>query len=312
MIQAALTFSRIHILRYLRMINQLGLFRVIIVLIIIGYGLKATLKPGMLQLQALAVLSLITSSHFNRNDHVLLNNLGLNRPGYFVLLYSLITSPFLVLYLLWPDFIAALLLLSGIIAVSLITRPIHFQPKLSLPAFRFLPADAWEWRVGLRRKIWLVLIAYLLPVLFFRFDYIFPASILLIALITNSFQVNHEPMVMIEALKVSGKRFFLRKLILQCTLYLILSLPISVASIILFPESIRPLLLVLVNSLIVQVFAVSLKYAGYNPGHQNPFHMAIVAPMNFAFIIPILLPLPLLMSLVFGTKAIRQLNKING
>lgn len=312
MLRAALIFSRIHILRYLRMINQLGLFRVIIVLIIIGYGLKATLKPGMLQLQALAVLSLITSSHFNRKDHVLLNNLGLNRPGYFILFYILIVSPFLILYLLWPDFIAVLMLIAGIIVVSLITQPIHFQPKFSLPAFHFLPADAWEWRVGLRRNIWLVLIAYLLPVLFFRFDYIFPASILLIALITNSFLVNHEPMVMIEALMVSGKRFFVRKLMIQCALFLTLSVPLAVVSLILFPESIRPLILVLVNSLIVQVFAVSLKYAGYHPGHQNPFHMALVAPLNFAFIIPVFLPLPLIMSLVFGPKAIRQLNKIIG
>lgn len=312
MLQAALTFSRIHIFRYLRMINQLGLFRVIIVLIIIGLGLKATLKSGMLQLQALAVFSLIISSHFNRKDHVLLNNLGLNRTGYFMLFYTLIVSPFLILYLLWPDFIAALILIAGIIAVSLITQPIHFKPQFSLTAFRFLPADAWEWRVGLRRNFWLILITYLLPVLFFRFDYIFPASILLIALITNSFLANHEPMIMIDAIMASGKSFFLRKMLLQCALFSIMSLPLAVGSIFLFPESIRPLLLVLVNSLIVQIFAVSLKYAGYNPAQQNPFHMAVVAPMNFAFIIPVLLPLPIIMAVVFGPKAINQLNNMNG
>jgi len=117
---------------------------------------------------------------------------------------------------------------------------------------------------------------------------------------------------MIEALKTSPVSFFRRRIFLQCSLYSILALPLVVVSIILYPEGIRPVLLVYINSLIVQVFAVSLKYSGYTPGFHSSSHMALILLMNFTFIIPALLPIPVIMTLIFMRKAITQLKLVTG
>jgi len=242
----------------------------------------------------------------------MLSNLNLNKTGYFFLLYSLLLSPFIILFLARPDYIALAILPAGILLISFSLKPRRSLRKIILPSFRFIPADSWEWRVGLRRYFPVLLLIYALSAIFHRFDYIFAASVLFLAITTNSFQLHHEPLTMIEALKTSPVSFFRRRIFLQCSLYSILALPLVVVSIILYPEGIRPVLLVYINSLIVQVFAVSLKYSGYTPGFHSSSHMAIILLMNFTFIIPALLPIPVIMTLIFMRKAITQLKLVTG
>ncbi|MFH1121697.1 MAG: hypothetical protein V1775_17895 [Bacteroidota bacterium] len=312
MTRAALLLSRIHILRLLRMINQLGIFRIAFLLVIIIYVIKATLKPGMLSYQALLLVSVTLQAHFKRKDFVLLNNLGLNKPGYFILLYLLLLSPFLLLYLFWPDFIAALILISGIILISFRLTPLRNILKIHNPSFRFIPADSWEWRVGLRQYFPVFLIAYILPAILFQHDYLFAASLLLMAITTNSFQGHHEPLNMNGAIMRTPVSYYRRKVFLQCISFSILATPLLIASFFLYPEGFTPVLLIFTNSLIVQVFAVSLKYAGYMPGLQSPYYMGINILLNFAFIFPALLPIPLVLAAVFSRKAVTQLKLVTG
>lgn len=312
MLKAALLFSRIHLHRYLRIINQLGIFRVVFLAIIVIYGFKAALRPGMLLWQAILVISVLAQSHLNRKDFVLLNNLGLNRPGFFLLMYPILLSPFVILYALWPDVKALLVLTSGIVLISFMLKPLRPLRKFTLPAFSFLPADAWEWRVGLRRYLPYIAVAYALPAVFFRFDFLFAVSVLIIGIMVSTFQQHHEPVVFIEALKTSTVSYLLRKIYLQSILFTILVFPLIMASVLLYPEGFRPIFLVYINSLVVQAFAVSLKYAGYSPGSDNPYHSIILILLSFAFIIPAMLPIPLLMLLIFSRKALNQLKLVIG
>lgn len=312
MLRATLLFARIHLHRYLRILNQLGIFRVVFLAGMLAYLLKATLRPGMLQWQALAVIAVVAQAHFYRKDFVLLNNLGLNKPGFFILLFTLFLSPFILLYLIWPDYPALLILLVGSGLISIFVKPIRQTWKFSLPAFRFLPADAWEWRVGLRRSLPVLILAYTIPAVFVHYDYLFAASIIVLSFTANTFQQHHEPLTMFEALKTSPASYFWRKIILHCSLLAVLILPLILASILLYPEGIRPVILIFINSVVVQAFAVSLKYAGYSPGNSSPYHNSILFLLNFAFIIPAMLPIPIIMTLIFGRKALNQLNLVAG
>ncbi|MHC1774684.1 MAG: hypothetical protein AB9834_04645 [Lentimicrobium sp.] len=312
MLKAALLFSRIHLHRYMRVLNQLGIFRVAFLAVIVIYGIKATLRPGMLQWQALLIFSMLAQSHFNRKDFVLTNNLGINKPWFFMLLYLILSGPFIILYAIWPDYKALLILISGIILISFFLKPVRPLRKITLPSFRILPADAWEWRTGIRRVFPYLLIAYVLPAVFFRFDYIFPLSVLGIAILVSTFQQHHEPVVFIEALKTNPASFLRRKIYHQCMLFTFLVIPLILASVLLYPEETRPVILVFFNSLIVQAFAVSLKYAGYSPGSSNPYHSIILILLSFAFIIPAMLPIPLLLTGVFSRKALNQLKLVMG
>jgi hypothetical protein len=312
MLKAALLFTRIHLHRYLRIINQLGIFRVVFLAIIVTYGFKAALRPGMLHWQAILVISVLAQSHLNRKDFVLLNNLGLNSAGFFLLLYLTLLSPFLILYTFWPDYKAFLILSSGIVLISLILKPLGPLRMYTLPALSFLPSDAWEWRVGLRRFLPYIAVAYAVPLVFIHFDYLFAVSVLFIGIMVSTFQQHHEPLVFIEALKTSTASYLIRKIYLQSTLFTILVLPLLIASFFLFPEGIRPVILVYINSLLVQAIAVSLKYAGYSPGSNNPYHSIILILLGFAFVIPAMLPIPFIMLLVFSRKALNQLNLVVG
>jgi hypothetical protein len=312
MLRATLLFARIHLNRYLRILNQLGIFRVVFLAVIIAYICKATLRPGMLQWQALAVIAVIAQAHFYRKDFVLLNNLGLNRPGFFILLFSLFLSPFVLLYLIWPEYSALMILLIGSGLISIFVKPIRRTWKFTLPAFRFLPADAWEWRVGLRRSIPVLILAYAIPAFFFRYDYLFAASIIVLSIMANTFQQHHEPLTMFEALKTTPASYFWRKIFLQCSILAVMILPLMLASILLYPDGIRPVFLIFINSIVVQAFAVSLKYAGYLPGSSSPYHISILFFLNFAFILPAMMPIPFIMVMIFGRKALNQLNLVAG
>jgi hypothetical protein len=312
MIRAVLLISKIHHLRFIRMINQLGIFRVLFLLGIGIYTIKATTKPGMLIWQALLLVSMIVQSHFKRRDFVLLNNLELNRPAYFVLLYTLFVSPFLILYLLWSDFSAFTILLSGIIFASLITQPLKKPQKIRIPAFRSVPAASWEWRVGLRQYLLVFIIAYLIPAVFYRQEYLFAASVLLIAITTNSFHNYHESLYMMASVKSSPTAYFWYKVLMQCLLFSLLALPLLISSLLLYPEDIRPVLLLFFNCLIVQIFVVSIKYAGYMPGQKSPYNQGLSFLLNFSFVVPALVPVPIIMAAVFSRKAIAQLKLITG
>lgn len=312
MVKPVLKIAQIHLHRTLRMLNQLGIFRVIFLAVLVFYTIKTALRPGMLQWLSLALVSFIAQVHFSRKDYVLLSNLNLNKTGYFSLLYPLLLSPFIILFLIWPDYIALAILLTGILLISFSLKPRRGRRKIILPSFRFIPADSWEWRVGLRRYFPILLLIYALSAIFYQLDYIFAAAVLFLAITTNSFQLHHEPLTMIETLKTNPVSFFRRRIYLQCSLFSLLALPLVAVSIILYPEGIRPVLLVYINSLIAQAFAVSLKYAGYTPGFHSSYHMAIILLMNFTFIIPAMLPIPVIMTLIFMRKAITQLKLVTG
>ena len=310
MIQAALLLSAIHLRRYLRMLNQLGIFRVIILGIILFFALKASLRPGMLLWQSMAIIAILAMAHLARKDFILLNNSGLNNPLFFILLYLFILSPFLCLYIWWPDYKAAGLLVAGIALVSLVRKPIRLTRRKIYPSFRFITADAWEWRAGLRKNYLLLAAVLLIVSLFHEYDYLFAAAVLVCSIVTASFLMVHEPRPMLVSLGKPAVSLLRRKILLQTGLFSLLVLPLLISSVLLFPDGYRPVMLVFFTSLIVQAFAVSVKYSGYLPGAQTPYHMILIVLLNFTFILPVLLPLPVIMLAVFSAKAIHQLKPV--
>jgi hypothetical protein len=310
MIKAALLFTRIHIFRYLRILNQLGIFRVLFLLIIAFYFLKSSSKPGLYQWQSLVFLMVVIQAHLGRKDHVLLGNLGLNRPGYFIALYLLLLSPVIVFYIICSQYYAALILTGGSMMIAFVRSPVRFRWVIPTPSFRFLPAEAWEWRAGLKMYFPVFLIAYILPAVFYRQNFLFGACVLLLAITANSFQLHHEPMHMMEALAKSPVDYLRKKIVQQCLYFTLSVIPLILVSVLLYPEEFRPILLIFVNSLIVQIFSVSLKYAGYMPGQQSQYLLSITSLMNFAFIFPAILPLPVIMAVIFTRKAISRLKLV--
>ena len=83
-----------------------------------------------------------------------------------------------------------------------------------------------------------------------------------------------------------------------------------ISSMIFHPEGNTAMLMVILNSLLVQAFAVSIKYAGYRQGQHTQYQMSVIFLLNIAFAIPVLLPLPLFMLAIYLRRADLQLKTV--
>ncbi|HOP12983.1 hypothetical protein [Lentimicrobium sp.] len=310
MLRAASFIAIIHIRRTLRIVAALGLFRAIFLLMLIIFGFISTLRPGMLPLQAALILSLIAQAHLTRKDHNLLTSLSLNKPAFFIIIYSLITSPFLLLYLFLRDFNAFLILAGGLVLVALFNKPVNFRKRKLHISFPFIPADAWEWRAGLKNIWWVLILTWVVLVSFHRHYFLFAGSIIVFSLVAAGFQMYHESLSMIRALGLNSRQFLIRKIYLQLLLFLAIVAPAMISSMIIHPEGNTAMLMVILNSLLVQAFAVSIKYAGYRQGQHTQYQMSVIFLLNIAFAIPVLLPLPLFMLAIYLRRADLQLKTV--
>lgn len=312
MIRTVLLFYRIHLRRYWRVLTDLGLFRVIFVVVLFALWFNITLAPAMLKWQAVLLVSVAGQAWFTRKDALFLNNLGLDKPVFFILLYTVFLLPFLLFYLLMSAYTAVLILVTGIAIIPFTGRFRILSARFRLPAFGFIPAIDWEWRVGMRRYLPVILLTCLIQALFFRNELVMAGGILAMSLIANSFQLHHEPVLLVEATGLSPKDYFVHKLVRQCLYFIVLALPAILLTLIFHVDGIRMVLILLINSIFVQLFAVALKYAAFSPGTSTPYLMSVTALMNFTFIFPALLPLPFLLTLFFSRKAMQQLNTTTG
>lgn len=307
LLKASLLFFRVHLFRYGRIINQLGIFRVLILTVLLIIALKATSVPDKRPWQAAIILLTILQIHFTRKDQVLLSNLNLNSPLFYMLSYSLAAAPFALFYLISGSYKSFVILISGILIIPMLK--LRAKQSIRLPVFSFpvIPADAWEWRAGMRRFVPLLVVTYLLVAVFHQQSFVPTAAILILSLMAACFQTYQEPRSMIEALQLNHGAFLRRKWLLQLCLFLLIILPPVVFGLIVFPDTLRPMMLVILNSLLVQVFSVSFKYSGFQSGNDISYAYAIPFLLSFAFIVPVLLPLPLIMAFVFSIRARNQL-----
>jgi hypothetical protein len=226
MLQAALFLSWVHLKRYWRILGELGIFRAGFLIAISTAGIVATSKPGFLTFQSVLLVFSLAGIHNQRNDRVLLSNLGLNKPLFFQLMYGLFLAPFAVFYMASVKYIPLLILLSGIFITSYQNKQIRLKfSRKSIIGFSFLPAIAWEWKSGLRRTWWMIAGIIILSLIFRNQMIVLIVSMVLISLMVAEYQMYHEQRLMIQALQKSPSGFLLRKTGLQLTFYTLTCLP---------------------------------------------------------------------------------------
>ena len=312
MLQAAVFLSWVHLKRYWRILGELGIFRAAFVIAISIAGIIATSKPGFFSLQSVLLVFSLAGIHNQRNDRVMLNNLGLNKPLFFLSMYGLFLAPFAVFYIISAEFIPLLILLSGIFIPSFQNKQIRLKVnRKSIIGFSFLPSTAWEWKSGLRRTWWMISGIIILSLIFRNQMIVLIVSLVLISLIVAEFQMYHEQRLMIQALQRSAAAFLLRKIWLQFILYTLTCFPLILTALILFPDSYRVIVLVMISSLMVQICAVLFKYSAYVQGEKTPFFMSLLVLLNLSFIFPPISPLPLIIIAIFYNKAIIRLKTVN-
>ena len=235
-------------------------------------------------------------------------------------LRKLITHPFPVLladyltlgslYLLYCAITGNFSLL--IIALALIllfsTMPFrHSKSSYFQPGLKFISSDAYEWKAGLRKNSLSLIILYI----FALSAVAFPAVSLLFCFLMHSiFTSFYQPNESISLLRVQGnnpKQILTGKITHGLKLQTIILLPVAILNSCLQDFYVYVWLFFLVAASISLSFSIISKYSYYRPETANSPSQVNQAISIFSFIIPFLLPLPLLLSIIRYPSAIQKI-----
>ena len=308
MFKAALLLNRVNLKRYWRILGQLGLFRSVFLLALLLGILAYTSQPQLFILQSLLVVFTLAGVHWGRNDKTLLLNLGVKHPLFFLSQYGMFMLPFALFYLSLFSFIPFLILLSGWLLISFLKKPLKntifstFKVRFSL-----LPAQCWEWRAGLKQNWWIMAGLLTISMIFYDQIIVLMVAMVLISLLVADFQSNHEQTLMIQALQLKIHKFLGMKIFWQTLWFTVAVLPIIILFLFQFQDSYMVLVMAYSASLMVQICAVLFKYMAFEQGEKTSLFMGILALLNISFLLPPILPVPLILIPVLYKKATNRL-----
>ena len=312
MLKTALLLDRIHLHRYWRILGQIGLFRAAFLILLTIAGIAYTSQPQFLVLQSILAIFSLAGVHWNRNDKSMLLNLGVNHPLFFLAQYGMFILPFALFYVFLFSIIPFLVLLSGWLLISFIKKPSqHILPPFFKIRFSLLPAQCWEWRAGLKPNWWIMAGLLILSMIFYNQIIVLMVVMILISLMAADFQSNHEQTLMIQALRLTVRKFLVMKILWQILWFTVAVLPVIILFLLQFTDSYMVLIMAYSASLMVQICAVLFKYSAFEQGEKTSLFMGILALLNLSFLLPPIVPLPLLLIPVLYKKATNRLTNLH-
>lgn len=225
--------------------------------------------------------------------------------------YGILTLPFSLTalftssWILYPFFL---------IALAIIPSFKHsFKQKTYLKKIaRFISPKDFE-LISIFRKSFIYIIPIYLLALAFSWFRFFP--LVLIWLVVTSISSGYlecEPLNILKESAVSPEQFLKQKFIRHSKYLLVFIIPIVIINTIFNPEFWLLNLLFIPTQLAVLACSIFLKYSNYEPNLKfvsNNLLFGLVALIALIGIVPYLLPIPLLISMAFYSKAKQHLYK---
>lgn len=304
-----LALVKIRLKQLSRSLNGMGAF-ILALPILIGvlcYGLYRFLQDPISAkvILLLSILSLL-QIHLRRKD---LNFLKHHIKGFRLEItfeYFILSIPILLLFIITGNLLAAFVFIIACLILPFIPSPASKAQTLN-PFLNFIPANAFEWRSGIR-KYWYYLLPLILLSIIFCWVRILPLILIYIATtIIFTFYQQSESLAM---LKVQGKNrgHFLRKKCANHLLLLNLIILIPLGLNYLFQPSDGWLVLILFLGLnMIYLFVIFLKYANFEPERDLSSNGLTVALASLCPVIPYLAPIPIIFCFIFFFKARKNL-----
>lgn len=303
----------LHLKRIYRILGEIGLLRTIFLLSICAalcWGLIKTITfyPSKL-IPFLSLVLFITSLHFGRKDKRFIRLAGTNRARLFLIQYLSILSPFIIANIFANSFFYAL----ALFIFPFFIAPVNFtiQPvKWNTLNLNIVPPNAFEWKSGIRKNVFLLLMVYL-GILFFSVHYItLVAGVIIQALVVTTFYYECEPPFILLAGKRSAGKFLANKVKESLSIFLIYISPFILLALIFHIQYLVFIFTAVIVACILIGFAIALKYALYLPGANLKNNAIIMAFITVCFFFPFLMPLPLIFLIVYYRKAVKNLKNI--
>ncbi len=289
----------------LRILKGLGIYLPLILgtIIYLSYVSYRVYSMGIYSIHLLAILFLLCFSiQLSRKDKFFLFLHVRNFRKEIFLEYALLTLPFSFTALFtdvryfYPAFLCLLLCL------PYITYSLKKQTHLKNLS-RLVPASNFEWISGIRKSYFILFPLYItaLSLSWFRILPLVLCWLITVSII--SFYSECEP---VNILKEGGQnvKLFLRNKFIQHSKHLLLIyLPIAIINFIFNPEYYVLIPLFLLMQLVLLWFAISMKYGTYRPLQNSSANNIMASLVTLGSILPFLLPIPLLMTIYYYSKA---------
>ncbi|MDW7695963.1 hypothetical protein R9C00_25825 [Flammeovirgaceae bacterium SG7u.111] len=252
-------------------------------------------------------LASITYLHLYRPDKAFLNSFGQSTKWVFWAEYLLLSFPILLIASLTAYWWAAIIYVVIVGLLSLLKWTPRQLKTFTLP-LRIIPAEAFEWKSGLRLGISHLVSIYLFVIILMPSPYFFPLLLLGGCLVCTNFYFECEPLIMLRATEVSSGKFLFHKIGMAFKLYLLLfSIP-TVVYIAMHSEFwFLPLYGAFVGCFLLAL-AILMKYSLYQPGLRLGFNSMMIGFSVVSFVIPFLAPVPIFLLIRYARKASKNLN----
>lgn len=304
-------FLLLHLKRWLRFLSELGFVRTILVLVVLAMGvrfLQMRFEAGQ-SYWGLFMIPLIQILQLQRKDFKLMKIIGVKDNVLYSLLYLTLSVPVLVAFLFSKDWVYAGLLLA-FCAIMPFTRKTMINPdRWFMSMGNFLPYKYFEWRSGLRQYGLAVSILLLVGLGLSFLPWVVPLVLFFLTLNTSVFYLFGESKELLVACGEHPGALLSNKIKGHLTLFYTMVSPLVLASVIFHHDTTSLLLLVyvLVVSFFASVNAILFKYVSYSPGARFDNNALLQGLMLAFFLVPFLMPVPILMALVNYRRSLKNL-----
>lgn len=306
-----LFFLSLRIKQFIRILDELGVLRVFILILAIGFGGKILIPKLLINVYStlifVTLLIFIASIHFSRKDKKMLKTLQISRYRLFFLEYFFMSIPFFIILFLSTSYLYIFVTLIFIFLISLFNYTFSFKRKRVLLSLKFLPVVDFEWVSGMRKTWFYLLFFIFLGIGLSKHIFIIPLYFAAISIIIATFYFESEPKNFLSCFGLSANKFLKMKIFSSSRLFTILAIPLFVLFLFMHLDNVLLLLFTMFSSYIIIILSVVLKYAFYEPGKKLENNIIIISLSVFFFLVPYLAAIPLVLLIVYYRKAIRNL-----
>ena len=324
------TFIKIRLLQFFRLLKGIGLLRIIIVLLILWFTTYMVfhflILPENTVKSLIAIGLFLLSLQVSRNDKHFIKTTIKNPYSIYLGEYLLLILPFLVIWIVYSNWIGVGLLILIILLIPLISinlklrylgsvikfliypfnSNLNSKFKVRLP---FISISSFEWISGIRRNLILLIPVYLFILAFSFKPNVAVVGLIFLSILISGFYYYGEPREFVELFAKNPRDFILRKILINLKQLIILFAPILIIAIIFQTHTWYYLIGAIIISFLIQVLTIIFKY-GLFEENANLNRNSIIVFLNILFVImPMFLPVPIIMSIKYYKKARENLKE---
>ncbi len=221
--------------------------------------------------------------------------------------YFVLTFPFAISCLFTINWFCYPLLTAALLIVPQLRYTLKQKTYFKNISSVISPSN-FEWISGFRKSFFYLIPVYVLAIglCWFR---ILPLLLLwFVTVFITSFYKECEPLQILKESNLSPKMFLQKKLFQPSKLMVLLYTPILIVNTIFNSEYWLINLLFISTQLALLCFSICLKYSNYQPNKNSIENNMLLSFVSLGSVIPYLLPVPVLMTLDYYTKAKTNLN----